>query len=151
LDENSVFRQIGTVEMNKNSDGVSNGIYFTFVDNSPQFGDNVYRIRAVSASGQSMYSNTVKLTMTPGDDQKFYILTNADGVSAKLVANSKSDGTGTIVMYNIVGATLNTKTVQLSKGVNIFDLPVSSSMKFSVQVVSLYINNQLIGSQKIIL
>jgi hypothetical protein len=137
--------------MNKNSDGVSYTAFFTFADNSPQFGDNIYRIRAVSASGQSVYSNTVKLTVTPGDEQKFYIMTNPDGVSAKLVANSKSDGTGTIVIYNIVGATLSTKTVQLSKGVNIIDLPVNGSMKFSVQVVSLFINNQLVGSQKIIL
>jgi hypothetical protein len=150
LGVNNEYREIGTVILNKKADGSSTLDLYTFIDGNPQPGDNIYRIKATSASGQVVYSNTVKVTVTPDDEKSFYFITNPGGDGVTLVYTSKNAGMGTVVIYNVTGATLLTKTAQIYKGVNQIDLPLKNGMKYSVLVGSLYISNQLVGSKKII-
>ncbi len=53
-------------------------------------------------------------------------------------------------MYNIAGQVLESKTARLNKGVNIVDLPAQNKQQHEIRVVSLFINNRLVFSQKAI-
>jgi hypothetical protein len=144
---NTGFNKIGTV-FNLNSNDLSSVNFFSFTDNSPYAGDNYYRIKSISKQGLISYSNIVDINGNPADSRKIYLINSFGEGGVSLACNTDKDCSGKIVMYNVIGQSLESQTVQLNKGLNIIDLPVFNKQKSEVLVVSLFINNQLAFTQK---
>jgi hypothetical protein len=68
-----------------------------------------------------------------------------------LVANTSTDGQGVIILYNVLGQILQKRNVQLLKGLNTIDLPVTNARQRGINIISLFINGQVAYTQKIIL
>jgi len=78
-----------------------------------------------------------------------FYLAGSQGISnVSLIANLNKPVTGTIVMYNIAGQALARKTVTLGKGANVVQLP--ATQRRSAQVVTLFVQDKLVFSQKLI-
>lgn len=144
---NTGFNKIGTV-FNLNSNELSSVNFFSFTDNSPYAGDNYYRIKSISKQGLISYSNIVDINGNPVDSRKIYLINSFGEGRVSLACNTDKDCSGKIVMYNVIGQSLESQTVQLNKGLNIIDIPVFNKQKSEVLVVSLFINNQLAFTQK---
>ena len=149
-DLNNEFRPIGAVKVNGNRIGFSAPNVFSFMDAGAPYGDNLYRIKATAKSGATIYSNSFKVVVVNSGERKFFVAVNPGGTSASLITSSKEDCNATVVIYNITGAVLQTKSVQLTKGINTVNMPLNRNFKYSVLVVSLYINRQFSGSEKIV-
>jgi hypothetical protein len=144
------FNKIGTVYNSDNPDpGASK--FFSFTDYHPNYGDNFYRIQSIAKDGHASYSNIFKLTADLTNQEKFYLIRSYTGNGVALVANTDKEYKGTLVLYNIAGQLLQTKNIQLNKGLNKVELPMKDDLKNSVIIVSLLINNQLTFTQKTIL
>jgi hypothetical protein len=144
---NSGFNKIGTVS-NLNSNELSSVDFFSFKDNSPYASDNYYRIKSISKQGLISYSNIVDINGNLPDSRKIYLINSFGEGGVSLACNTDKDCGGKIILYNVIGQSLESQTVQLNKGLNIIDLPVFNKQKSEVLVVSLFINNQLAFTQK---
>jgi hypothetical protein len=139
------FMQIGTVT---NPKGSSTPSSFSFTDNNPGIGENLYRVKSVGVDGQITYSNLVMVNADPTKQHKIYLSNNYGGKQLSLVCNSEDNARGTLVVYNVLGQPLEVISTQLNKGINIIDIPTNNSMSNSIIVVSLFKNDQLTFSQK---
>ncbi|HEV3249441.1 MAG TPA: hypothetical protein VGZ71_00710, partial [Puia sp.] len=144
------FNKIGIV-YNSDNPGPGASKFFSFTDYHPNYGDNFYRIQSIAKDGQASYSNIFKLTADLTNQEKFYLIRSYTGNGVALVANTDKEYRGTLLLYNIAGQLLQTKNIQLSKGLNKVELPMKDDLKNSVIIVSLLINNQPTFSQKTIL
>lgn len=118
----------------------------SFTDYYPAAGDNYYRIRVKSKSGDSYFSNSIKIVAGLFSN-KFSLITEA-GNQLMLIANIEKDSKGTVVIYDVVGAVLLVKNINLHEGENRISIPQSNGTKYSVKVCSLFINNKIAYSQK---
>jgi len=143
----SGFNKIGTV-FNSNTQGSTAGNLFTFTDNNPNYGDNLYRVKSTSKSGQVLYSNIVNINADMINQRKIYLIKNIAGNGVSLVCNFENNCNANLITYNIAGQMLQAKNIQLSKGLNVIEVPWNANLKNSVIVVSLYVNNQLTFTQK---
>ena len=139
----SGFTTIGTVM--HDSQGK---FYFGFTDNHPEYGNNYYRIKCVTTSGLIFYSNTIDISEDLNGRSKYYLIQGNAVGKVSLACTMEQDLTGKIVMYTITGQVLASKDVRLYKGMNVVDLPPTSTFNHQVLVVSLFTNNQLSFTQK---
>lgn len=145
---NKEFIPIGTIS-NSNNNGLTNATNFSFADYHPFDGENIYRIKATGKSGQSYYSGLVTVMANAAGLQSVYLTRNYSGMA--LVANTGSDCQGVIVLYSPLGQVLQKRTIQLYKGLNSMDIPATNGQQASFRVISLFINGQVVYTQKIVL
>jgi hypothetical protein len=146
---NNGYKPIGIMS---NNSGTGNGASgsFSFTDEHPAPGDNLYRIKAIGNNGLVYYSPVVSVAADAAGLQSIYLAGNSSGSGGmSLFVNAGADCKATIVMYSIAGQTLREKNVQLAKGLNTIGLPVVNAQPGSVQVMALLINGRLAYSQKI--
>jgi hypothetical protein len=146
-DGNTDFTKIGTV-FNMYGSDYSTLTSFSFTDYHPLAGNNTYRIKAILQNGQAHYSGILTVNADPARAQSFYVAGNYSGAGVSLIATLDNSCKGTIAIYNILGQLLQKTDIQLSKGSNTIELPVSHQK--SIQVVSLFINGRIAFSQKIL-
>jgi hypothetical protein len=130
--------------------GIGTVATFSFTDRHPVDGSNTYRIKASAVDGRSYYSPVV--TVAAGDigQSSIYLSGNSPGSVTALVVNSLSDCRGVIVIYSPPGQVLQKRSVELYKGYNSFDLPPANEQRISASILSLFINGQIVYTQKII-
>ncbi|HVY73547.1 MAG TPA: hypothetical protein VG890_01890 [Puia sp.] len=146
---NADFSLLSTVFSAGTKVAGSNTVYFT--DQQPASGNNYYRIKAVSKNGQIVYSNIAEVNADIKDRRKFYLVNNYSSHSLSMVSQADKNCEGTLVVYNVAGATLSVKKVQLSTGTNTVEVPTNQLMRNSVIIVSLFLDNQPAFSQKAII
>ncbi|HEX3767573.1 MAG TPA: hypothetical protein VHT72_04315, partial [Puia sp.] len=146
------FIAIGKV-VNTSDEHILSMTTFNYADQHPETGANFYRIQAVSKKGEVTYSNIYVANYDDAALRKFYIAVNSNGNPESLIgtlAKNTANSQGTLVIYNQLGQVINQKSVQLSAGTNMIEIPKNSLPKYSVGVVALYIDNKLAFSQKAI-
>lgn len=141
---NKEFSPIGTVY---NKDG-SGSTLFSFTDHIPLEGENLYRVKAISSSGQAWYSAVVSII--PAGGPSFFVAQRSPVSAMTLVANTGMASNGTIVIYSTTGQLVWKKDVRLIKGSNAFELPASGLQAGNIQVITLFINGKAAYSQKVI-
>jgi hypothetical protein len=123
---------------------------FSFLDDHPQDGSNTYRVRATGKDGGSYYSVIVTITGDVNGLPTVYLTGNTPGSATALVANMPSDCHAVLVIHTLLGQVLQEKSVQLYKGFNSIDLSSVNGQPIRAAIVSLYINGQIVYSQKMI-
>jgi hypothetical protein len=99
----------------------------------------------LESNTQTESSNT--LMLSPNTTTKTnYVWRNAAN-RLMLITNQETVGEGTILIHNVNGQLVGTKNVNLSKGLNNIELPVSASAQ--VKIVSFYVDKKLMLTQKI--
>jgi hypothetical protein len=147
---NDAFINIGTIS-NSDDAGLTNTSPFLFTDSHLFDGANMYRIKATGKGGQVYYSGIISITADAAGLQSFYITTNSSGTAATLVANTRSESEGVIVIYNLLGQVLQKRNVPLNKGANSIDLPAASDQQRSMKIMSLFINGRVVYTGKMFL
>jgi hypothetical protein len=142
------FLPIGSIENSGSADSTS---MMSYKDMSPANGKNYYRIQSVSEDGKVIYSNIIEISTDPAQNRRIYLVTANGGRQAALVCISDKEGQGTIVLYDMLGRPLITKSMHLNAGTNIIPLGLTSELRKGVIVISLYMNNRLAFSQEAIL
>jgi len=140
----SGFETIATVSHPKNTNN-----HFGYTDNNPYAGDNFYRIKSTTSSGLILYSNIIDINSAAST--RFYLTQGSGDRQVSLACMTDKNIHGKLIIYNTVGQVLALKDVQFNKGVNTVDLPSSSRVNHQVLVVSLYVDDRLSFSQKILL
>jgi hypothetical protein len=120
---------------------------FSFTDEQPLGGNNFYRIKAVTTSGETYYSRTVMIAAGSALLQSIYIRGN-DQSDLSLVVNTTGDYNGLLAEYSIAGQVLGKKSVSFVKGSNTVSLPVTG--KCAVHVLALFIDGRVAWVQKVI-
>ncbi|HZZ75657.1 MAG TPA: hypothetical protein VFE04_06990, partial [Puia sp.] len=146
------FIAIGKV-VNTSDEHILSMTTFNYADQHPETGANFYRIQAVSKKGEVTYSNIYVANYDDASLRKFYVAVNSNGNPESLIgtlAKNTANSQGTLVIYNQLGQVINQKSVQLSAGTNMIEIPKNSLPKYSVGVIALYIDNKLAFSQKAI-
>jgi hypothetical protein len=143
------FDKIG--ELSNSTSHESNAVnFFSFADNYPNSGYNLYRIKLIATTGQILYSNVIRIKAGLGNQQEFYLTTSQTGKAVSLICNCNENYKGVVAIYNIAGQVLLRKDVQLNKGSSVIELPTTANMKNSIIVVTLFANSQLLFAQKTI-
>jgi hypothetical protein len=139
------YKPIGTV-LNEGGTGA-----FSFRDDHPLQGNNKYRIKATSISGEVYYSGVVVVAADAAGLQSIYLAGNApDSRALTLVINSNVDSQADILMYSLSGQRLWDKNVELGKGPNTIGLSRAGAQSGSIQVMFILINGRVVHSQKVI-
>ncbi|HEY1200574.1 MAG TPA: hypothetical protein VGE79_06315, partial [Niastella sp.] len=123
------------------------GSRFSFTDNDLLTGNISYRIKIVSTSGSSYYSNIVKLNKDAVFT--FALVGNNPSATPRLIVNTKETVTTKVMVFNTAGQTAYSKQMMLQAGQNNIELPVNG-MKDKLNIVAVYINNQLQFSGKLV-
>lgn len=141
--DGAAFEKIGSVPV----PATNANTRFSFTDNDLQVGNVSYRIRVVSNTGSSYYSNILKLSKDAG--LSFALVGNYLSATPRLIMNTKEAVTTKVMVFNTAGQTAYTKQMILQAGQNNIELPVNS-MKDKLNIVAVYINNQLQFSGKVV-
>jgi hypothetical protein len=140
------FTSIGDLPNNRAADSVL--YFYSYIDKSPLNGNNFYRLKVVGRNGNIYYS-TIILVKVDLSSRNIYVA-GTSHTGYVLVCNADKSYSGTIVLYNLVGERLATRAVQLSKGQNQVQVPVTASMKNSITVLVLYLDENLSFSQEML-
>jgi len=143
-DGTTAFEPIATI-WNSN---ISSAGSFSYTDPQPMPGNNLYRVKAVTAAGSVYYSGVT--TVSAASSEKLSV--NIGGISPQslsLIVTTNKECRGLLTEYTILGQTLNRQEVSFSKGSNTISIPVRQTG--SLQVFALFIDNRMVWSQKIFL
>ena len=155
------FADIASFEVEKSSTGMDfslagtvpadNSPLFSFTDKYPVAGNNFYRIGIIAKTGEKRYSGIIKMNKVMIESQGFYLVKKDGNTGIQLVANVTADSYGKIGVYAISGKLVAIKYCYLSKGKNSIELPSGNEPGSNARVITLYISNQLVFSQKTLL
>jgi hypothetical protein len=120
---------------------------FSFTDE--QFtSDSYYRVKAVAKNGSIYYSNELKVIKDNPVKNKAYIFKSGNNLT--LVTNSSVNGNATVVVRNSSGGLLTAQPVTLTNGRSTSVIS-TELMRNKIVLVTLYIDNALAFTQKIVL
>jgi len=142
----AAFQAIGTV-WNTHPDATAAAGSFTYIDEHPIAGNNFYRIKAVTTTGNVYYSPTITVAAASSPAPGIYI-TGSNAQSLSLVVNSNTASSGVLTEYTIAGQVMIRQEVMIARGNNTLSLPLKHTG--SVQVIVLYVNGHVVWSQKIL-
>ena len=140
------FSPIASIDNSSSPDTVYSML--SYKDMNPSKGVNYYRIQSVSADGKTLYSNIIEISTDPSQNRKIYLVTASGGKQAAIVCISDKDCQGTVVIYDMLGRPLSSKSMHLNAGTNIIPLSLSNELRKGVIVISLYLNNKMAFSQE---
>ena len=103
--------------------GANNQINYTFADNNPFLGENLYRLAMVEESGEKKYSMATVANCAI-DVHSFVVFPNPfkDGVSLQFYSDMEASLPYQIT--NMLGQVLHQGTLKSTKGLNTFALPM---------------------------
>jgi hypothetical protein len=142
------FSHIGTLPVNNNLNSVA---LFSFTDRTPLPGSIFYRINFISKTGAKNYSGIIKVDNAMAEKQEFYLIKSDGNTGIRLMANVDTDSYGKTGVYDLSGKLVFAKYCHLIKGLNTIEIPFSNRTGNNTWVITLYINNQLVYSQKTLL
>jgi hypothetical protein len=140
------------------SDGVSNftviGIVglprapgtFAFSDLHPLTGTNIYRVKAVSGTGEDYYSQTVTIGFgaSPVLGVRFAMMG-----APVLYVNTQRACNAVLVAYSISGQVLEKRGLAFGQGSNAVTVSDPAMAAHSVSVLALYIDGRVVWCQKV--
>lgn len=136
------FKAIGSLDAAGNSNTLKN---YTFIDNISGSGYVYYRLRQVDVDGKTTLSDIVRLRMGNGKEASFDLYPNpfVSNLNASFTAGKNANAT--LVIRNLNGQVLFTKTINVIKGSNtvqLNNLPVLSRGMYHVSILNEDINYQ---------
>ncbi|MBS1664829.1 MAG: T9SS type A sorting domain-containing protein [Bacteroidetes bacterium] len=111
--DGAAYTDIGTIPAAGNS---STPLSYSFTDFSPLTGNNFYRLREVDLDGKFMYSPILTINFT-GASGAIKLWPNP-AASAITWSGQTAAGPGTLIVSDLSGRTLLTKTVNFTSGTN---------------------------------
>jgi hypothetical protein len=123
---------------------------FGFTDVQPFAGSNLYRIKAISVSGEAYYSPVI--TVGLGSAASIYLAT-AGAAGPTLYITTQQAGNGVLVEYDLSGRALEKRMLSFGQGVN--SIPVSpaggaSAGQPRVSVFALFMDGRMAWCQKVV-
>jgi hypothetical protein len=136
------FKSVATLDAAGNSNTLKN---YTFNENISGSGYVYYRLRQVDVDGKSTLSDIVRLRLGNSKEVSFDLYPNpfVDNLNASFTAGKNANAT--LVIRNINGQVLFTKTINVIKGSNtvqLNNLPVLSRGMYHVSILNEDINYQ---------
>ncbi|HLZ87516.1 MAG TPA: hypothetical protein VKQ52_09760 [Puia sp.] len=138
------FEPIGDVVASL-SDSTDERATFSFTDNHPMDGNDLYRIKLQSADGSIFYSPTLAIGTGASSLRSVYLAANGSQPPT-LVVQSAQDRVGTIIEYDISGRILARRDTPFQSGTNTITL--REMPKGRVTVVALFSGDKLVWCQK---
>lgn len=139
------FIKVGLVQSKGNSNVVVNYGWF---DANPLNGINYYRIKSVEKTGQTSYSQIVKVNITTGAQEIIFYPNPVIGNTIQLQLNNVSQGSYALTLTNMVGQQIFKKLVIHNGGTAIQSIEINNlpaglyqlnlsggSIKFTKQVI----------------
>jgi len=139
------FGRAGTVLANNSPD---RNALVLFTDTSPVPGDNFYRITIITKTGERHYSDIIKVNRPATERGRFYLIKNDRDAGLRLMANIDAGGYGKMNVYDVSGRLIFAKHCLLTRGGNTIEIPSANRRGNNTWVITLYINNQFVFSQK---
>jgi hypothetical protein len=122
---------------------------FEFADYTAPKGDAFYRIKCVAKSGITYYSNMVHVKENSIANRDIYLTGSVANRDMNLVLHSAAASKGKILVTNLNGVVLSSRSFQVNAGYS--TIPVSlQPVAASTSLVTVYINNKLVFTDKII-
>jgi len=140
--DGSTFVSIGNPDVSKINNTTS-----VFNDDNPNQGNNYYRIKFVTKTGQTYFSNIALINILQ-TNQKYRFVPSLSGDQVSLIANADNNYKATVVVYNVVGAILKIQNINMYNGENRFTIYTNKENKSAVKICSLFINGKVVYSQK---
>ncbi|GGB21178.1 hypothetical protein GCM10011511_51170 [Puia dinghuensis] len=140
------FQAIGSV-FNPHAGGTDVAGSFSFMDQHPLNGTNLYRVKAVTTSGATYYSPTITIGAGKSPLSAIYLATN-NPENLMLFVNTATACDGVLVKYSVSGQLLEKQNVSFGEGVNTLSLP--HPVKHAVEVMALLINGRVAWCQKVL-
>ena len=140
------FEAIGTVD-NPHAGGSDVAGTFSFTDQHPLSGTNLYRVKAITTSGATYYSPTISVGSGLSPLSSIYLATS-NPENPVLFVNTAKACEGVLVKYSISGQVLEKQNLAFGEGVNTISLP--QPVKHSIQVMALYIGGRVAWCQKVV-
>jgi hypothetical protein len=124
--------------------------WLAFSDQQPLAGTNLYRLKVEALDGRIRYSPTVSVAFGRSAAKNIFLATSGPA-SPTLFVSTDQPCHGLLVTYNINGQILEKNDLSLGQGTN--SIPVSNptpSVRHSVGVLALFIDDRLVWCQKIL-
>jgi hypothetical protein len=140
--DGSSFKAIGVLDAAGNSNTVKT---YTFSHNISGAGYVYYRLRQVDEDGQSTLSNIVRLRLGSGKEAAFDLYPNPFVSNLNATFTAGKNANAVLIIRNINGQILFTKTINVIKGSNsiqLTNLPVLSKGLYHVAILNEDINYQ---------
>jgi hypothetical protein len=129
----SSFASIGTV----NAQNSSVVYKYNFLDAAPLKGNNYYRLRSVSLSGEVSYSNILRLNMGAGKTDMTIISNPVRSGVVNLQLSNMTKGKYTLNVFNNVGQQLANKLLDLTDGSSTEHISLPSNAARGIYFVQL--------------
>jgi hypothetical protein len=142
----SLFRVLGLVPGGVSSGETGSGS-FSFTDAHPEEGNNLYRIKAVTAQGNAYYSSVITIGVTSSRLKNVYLSGN-DPADMSLVVNSAGFCKGLLAIYTVTGQVLQKREMAFSQGMT--RIPLSNGNGKGGRVVVLFMDGRVAWAQKIL-
>lgn len=120
----------------------SNPHNYTFTDSQPNSGINYYQLKQIDLDGRSTLSDVIAIKSNVAASS-FNIAANRDNNSLDLNVFASTDGTAQLTIFDAVGKKNTTKTLNLTKGYNTFNLPTTNTGA-GVHIATLSTANEII-------
>jgi hypothetical protein len=117
------FSPIGTVKGNGNSNEIKS---FAFTDKKSYQGTAFYRIKQVDYDGAFLYSKTITIGYNDSVDEVFGLQTNLVLSTLNANINSSYQNSCFVEIKDVLGKTITSQFLSVSKGDNTFQYNVSS-------------------------
>lgn len=119
------FEKIGNLSANENAGSFA--VYnFTDYDGSKSGNTVYYRIKLIEKDGTYSYSNVIVISYKPISESSMNIYPNPVKNKIQVVVNSTTDETAQLRIVDNKGQIISTRTIQLKKGTNTFELNAES-------------------------
>ncbi len=116
---------------------------YVVFDNTPFDGITYYRLQQIDNDGKTTVSNVVSVNMNNAVINYFSVFPNPVNDQLTLNVNAKNDQKATIVITDIFGRILQTKTLQLTKGNQLQRLAISQLAAGNYNVTIVFNNSKL--------
>ena len=123
---------------------------YSYTDVDLSSAGKTYRVKMVTSNGKVYYSNNIMLQNKAGEQKDMYFTRNTEGTKLFLVINTKESTTGAVAIYNTNGSLLKTQPFSVSAGRNSMEVSGFDAGKNKLQIVTVYVNNRLALTEKII-
>jgi len=143
------FSPIGVLT-NSGADQYFETGYFQFEDEHPSAGNNFYRVKIVTKWGVIAYSNISLVGAEMKIQPRIFISADPSGANPLLNVNTKSGQQATLVFYTAAGEKLGYKKILINAGSNHIPIVVPGNGARSVTVVSLYMDNRVVFTGKLL-
>jgi hypothetical protein len=117
------FTAIGKVKGSGNSNEIRS---YSFTDQNIYHGTSYYKIKQVDYDGASKFSGTISVNYDESSDEIFSLQTNMINTTLTAIINSSYQNSCYMEIKDVLGKTINSQPLNVSKGYNTFQYNISS-------------------------